>query len=109
MDNIQLHLAITAIINGLVQLIVLIATIIMLIKKRNSATVLLCIGSILNILGFVGGIIYNAMAAQYGTDAILQAQINLNYFNAFAYVIFGIGLLLLAISYVEKNTMNTVN
>jgi len=103
MENFELQFMITNIINGLMQLIVLIAAIIMLIKKRNTATVLLCIGSALTTLGIVGGIIYNAMAARDGTEGILRAQIHLNYFNTFAYIIFAIGLLLLAFTYFENN------
>ncbi|PIA82143.1 hypothetical protein BFR04_12650 [Gaetbulibacter sp. 4G1] len=102
-DTLQLQFAIAGIINGLVHLTILIATIIMLAKKRSIATFLLLVGSILNSIGFAGGFIYNAIAAKNGTEALLSAQVTLTFFNAFSYFIFGIGLLLLSINVFKRH------
>ncbi|KAA5821986.1 hypothetical protein FPF71_15890 [Algibacter amylolyticus] len=109
MDNIQMQFAIAGIINGLVQLIILVASIIILVKKKSTATVFLCVGSLLNIIGFVGGYIYNAIAAQNGTEAILNAQVTLHFFNAFSIFIFGVGLLLLALNHFGKHSTDRLN
>lgn len=109
MDNLQWQLAIAGIINGLVQIIILIASIVLLVKKRSTATLLICIGSMLSSISLGGGVIYNAIAARKGTEAILDAQVNLNFFNAFSFLIFGIGLLMLAITHFKKNSTEIVN
>jgi len=102
MDTLQLQFAIAAVINGLVHLIVLIAAIIMFAKKRTIATILLLLGSVLTSIGFAGGFIFNAMAARNGTEAILDAQVTLTFFNAFSFFVFGVGLLILAINGFKK-------
>ncbi|MEP3836099.1 MAG: hypothetical protein ABJM36_00530 [Algibacter sp.] len=108
MDNFQIQFAIAAAINGLVQLIVLLASIIMLVKKRCIATVFLFTGSLLNTIGYVGGYLYNIIAAQKGTETLLDAQVTLTFFNAFSFFVFGVGFLLLAINYFNKNSIETV-
>lgn len=104
-----MQFAIAGIINGLVQLIILVASIVILVKKKSIATVLLFVGTLLNIIGFVGGYIYNAIAAQNGTEAILDAQVTLHFFNAFSLLVFGVGLLLLAVNHFGKHSTDRVN
>ncbi|WP_034040705.1 hypothetical protein [Wocania ichthyoenteri] len=103
MDNTQLQLVAASIVSGLVHLIVLIASIIMFAKKRTIATIVLLLGSVLTSIGFIGGFIYNAIAARNGTEALLDAQVTLTFFNAFSFFIFGIGLFLLALNFNKKN------
>lgn len=102
-DDLQLQFAIAGIINGLVHLIILMASIIMLVKKRTIGTILLLLGSLLSSIGFTGGFIFNAIAAKKGTEALLDAQVTLTFFNAFSFLIFGIGVLLLAINSFKKH------
>lgn len=103
MDTLQVQLAIASFINALVHLIVLTASIIIFIKSRSVASIFLLIGSLLSGIGLVGGALYNAWAAQKGTKALLDAQVVLAFFNAFAFLVFGIGLLVLALSFYKKN------
>ena len=102
-DTLQLQFAFAGILNGLVHLIILIASIILIIKKRSAATIILFIGSILTSLGFIGGFVYNAIAARNGTDALLNAQVLLNFFSVFSFFIFGTGFLLLVLNNFKKN------
>jgi len=103
MDALQLKFAVASIINGLVHLIILIASILILLKKRSIASIFLVLGSILSSIGFAGGFIYNAMAAKKSTEALLNAQVTLTFFNAFSFFVFGVGLLLLALNFYKKN------
>ncbi len=103
MDTIQWQFAIAGFINGLVHLIVLTASIIIVVKKRSVASLLLLVGSLLNSVGLVGGFVYNAWAAQKGTEAILDAQVTLTFFNAFSFFVFGLGLFLLALGFYKKS------
>lgn len=103
MDALQLKFAVTGIINGLVHLIILVASIILFVKKRSVAAIFLLLGSLLTSIGFAGGFIYNVLAAQKGPETLVNAQVTLSFFNAFSFMVFGIGLLLLAISFYKKN------
>lgn len=62
----------------------------------------LLIGSLLNSICFVGGFIYNAIAARNGTEALLDVQVTLTFFNAFSFFVFGIGLHLLALNFIGE-------
>ena len=103
LETLELQFAIASILNGMVHLIIFISSIILIIKKRSAATVLLFIGSILTSLNFIGGFIYNAIAARNGTEAILNAQVLLNFFSVFSFFLFGIGFLLLVLNNFKKN------
>ena len=102
-DTLQLQYALASVLNGLVHLVILIASIILIVKKRSVATILLFIGSILTSLGFIGGFVYNTIAVQNGTDVLLKAQVVLNFFSVFSFFIFGIGFLLLVLKNFKKN------
>ncbi|MFD1614410.1 hypothetical protein [Gelatiniphilus marinus] len=101
-DALQMQFAITGLINGLIHLIILIASILIVVKNKSVAAILLLIGSLLVSMGFAGGFIYNVLAAQKGPEAIVNAQVTLSFFNAFSFLVFGIGLFLLALNYYKK-------
>lgn len=103
MDALEWKFAIAGIINGLVHVIIVLATIIIAVKKRSIASIILLVGSLLMSFGFAGGFIYNAIAARNGTEALLNAQVTLTFFNAFAFFVFGLGLLLLSINSLKKH------
>ncbi len=105
-DNIQLQYALASLMNGVIHLIVLVATIVLIIKKRSMATLLLFIGSLLTSLGFIGGFIYNAIAAKDGAEALLNAQVYLNFFSVFSFFLFGIGFLLLVLNNFKKKKLH---
>ncbi len=102
MENIQYQFIISGLINGLVNLIVLIACIILFSKKRTPATILLLVGGILCFISFFGSIFYNIWAAQQGSIAVINTQVAVSFFQGFAFFVFGIGLLLLAVNDFKK-------
>lgn len=88
----------STVIYALIQLIIIAAAIILVIKKVSIATVLLLTGAILS--GLMQIIIPIVYANYLGlTDDFLSLNFLMNLISSIFYAIFGVGLLLLAINY----------
>lgn len=103
MDNSQTFIyAIGSLLGVLGQIVVIIACIILISKKKNPATMLMLIASILalvvTILNFSGNII----AAQAGVDSVLTWSKIFALIGPLPYVLFAIGLILFATNHVKK-------
>jgi len=102
-ESLDTHLIVNGIISFLIQLFVLVACIIIAIKRKSIATKLLLTGAILNVLGFIIRYVLNVTAARNGPEALIHTQLIISYLNNFIYALFGLGLLLFAINDLKKN------
>ncbi|WP_165819378.1 hypothetical protein [Flagellimonas aquimarina] len=76
----------------------------MLIKQKNSATILMLTASILTLLFSVGSIIWNRIAAYNGAESLVQATKIISILGAIPYILFALGLLLFAVRHLRKST-----
>ncbi len=108
-NNDSLYFAVGGLFYGLMQLIVLIACIILVLKQRNTATILMLIGQILSIVFSLGRYLWNFLAAQNGVDSVLQAQKIMSMIGPLPYGLFAIGLILFAMNQVKKKRLGQEN
>lgn len=84
-------------------LILLAACIILVIKQKSLATIMMLLGTVLTIILSIGGILWNWFAARNdGALGVIEAQGLQSLFGGLANLLFVIGLLLLAITYVKR-------
>lgn len=91
------------IISGLATFIILIATIILFIKKRTLATWVILIGYILVVITYIASLLISVFAGRESMDTILIVQGASSIAQSLSYLIFAIGLILLAITEFSKN------
>ncbi|WP_298925549.1 hypothetical protein [uncultured Allomuricauda sp.] len=101
--NQYIHFIISGLLNGIAHLIVIIACIVMVVKQKNSATILMLIASILTLLFSAGSIIWNKVAAYNGTESLVQATKITSIIGVIPYILFALGLILYATKYLKKN------
>ncbi|PWL38607.1 hypothetical protein DKG77_10130 [Flagellimonas aquimarina] len=103
-NNEYIHFIIGGLLHGISHLAVITACIIMLIKQKNSATILMLTASILTLLFSVGSIIWNRIAAYNGAESLVQATKIISILGAIPYILFALGLLLFAVRHLRKST-----
>ncbi|MDC6363078.1 MULTISPECIES: hypothetical protein [Flavobacteriaceae] len=108
-NNDSLYFAVGGLFYGLIQLIVLIACIILVLKQRNTATILMLTGQILSIVFSLGGYLWNFLAAKNGVDSLLQANKIMSVVGPLPYGLFAIGLILFAMNQVKKKRLGQEN
>ncbi|MBT8184130.1 MAG: hypothetical protein KJN76_04775 [Eudoraea sp.] len=96
-----LHLA-AYIISFIGQLIVLIGCIVLFVKQRTLATALMLAGMLLSVVFGIMGFFMNFVAAGSSPEALLRNQGIFSTLNTLSYLLFGIGLLLLALKWSRK-------
>ena len=97
--------AVGAFLNGLTQLIILIGCIILILKQKNLANLLLLLGIILMFMLSIAGIIW-PITVKGSPEDLLSIQGTLAVLRGIAYLIFGIGFLLLAINNLRKKAQH---
>ncbi len=100
--NQYIHFIISGLINGFAHLAVIAACIIIVIKQKNSASILMLVASILTLLFSVGSIIWNKIAAYNGAESLVQATKIISILGAIPYILFALGLLLFAVKHVKR-------
>ena len=106
MKDLPTFYLISYIISFLGQIAVLIACIILLIKQRSLAAGLMLIGMVLHMAFSIIGLLMNYMVAQRSAEAIIKTQGIFSTLNTLSYLIFGFGLLLLAIKMAYRKKEN---
>lgn len=86
-----------SLLSGLATFVILIATIILLVKRRNLATIIIFIGWFSHSLVFLFGFMANIFAARLGSEELLFTNALMTILNGVTVLIFAIGLLLLFI------------
>jgi len=90
------------IISGLTTFLILIATIILFVKKRTLATWIILIGYSLVVLTYISGLVVNIYAGSKSVETLLVAQGISNIIQSLSYLIFAIGLIILVITEFSK-------
>lgn len=101
--NQYIHFIISGLLNGIAHLIVIIACIVMVVKQKNSATILMLIASILTLLFSAGSIIWNKIAAYNGAESLVQVTKITSIIGVVPYILFALGLILYAVKYLKKH------
>ena len=94
MNNYEYVYTASYIIHNLATLLIVIASIILVTKKRTLSTILILIGSVLIFILGIGTIFIGALAGQYDTDMFLKLNAISNIASGLAYLMFCLGLLL---------------
>ncbi|MBF8151392.1 hypothetical protein ITJ86_15910 [Winogradskyella sp. F6397] len=95
------------IISAVSIVIVLIATIILFIKKRSLATWLILIGYVLVVITYVAKLFVSVFAGREGMDTLLLTQGISSIVQNLSYLIFAVGLIIFAISEFTTYKSNT--
>ncbi len=104
MDNSQTFIyAIGSLLGVLGQIVVIIACIILISKKKNPATVLMLIASILALVVTVLNFSGNMIAAHNGVDSVLTWSKIFALIGPLPYVLFAIGLMLFVTNHIKKS------
>ncbi|MCW5516508.1 hypothetical protein [Muriicola sp. Z0-33] len=99
MQNLPAYHFIAPIVSFLGQLTVLIACIMLLIKQRSIAAGLMTAGMILSVIFTVFGFLVNIISANKSAEALIKNQGIISTLNSLSYLLFGIGLLFLALNW----------
>ncbi len=94
-------------LHALGTLVLLTVCIVLVVKQKSVAAVMMLLGTIFTILFSIGGIFWNQYAAsENGSEGILEAQGLLSILSGLANLIFVVGVLLLALKRVQKTVHN---
>ena len=94
-EDYTLFYSVNAALNIISVLVVLIAGILLLIKRRSTGAFLVFTGSILYALATIGSLVANLIAGQMGEVALVRTHVFASAGVAIAFLIFSIGLLIL--------------
>ena len=90
-------------LHALGHLALLVACIILVIKQKSLATIMMLLGTVLTIIFTIGSLFWNRfVASNDGALSLIEAQGLQVLFGGLANLLFVIGLLLLAITYVRR-------
>ncbi|SHG24469.1 hypothetical protein [Flagellimonas flava] len=101
-DSQTLIFALGSLLGTLGQLAVIIACIILVSKRKNTATILMLVGSVLGLVFTVLNLSGNILAANGGVESLMTWTKIFALLGPLPYILFGIGLLFYAISFVKK-------
>nr|WP_299388864.1 hypothetical protein [Allomuricauda sp.] len=101
-DSYTFIYALGSILGTLAQLVVIVGCIVLVSKKKNPATIIMLVGSILSLLVSILNFSGTFIAAQYSTDSILTWTKFFAILWPLPYILFAIGLLWYAVNYVKK-------
>ena len=90
------------VLNGIAQLIVLIACIVLVIKQKSGSTILMLIAQIMGIFVSIGGFTWTALSAQLGSESVLRASKLMALMGPIPHILFAVGLLWFVLSKVKK-------
>ncbi|QNK78633.1 hypothetical protein [Winogradskyella undariae] len=90
------------VISGLATFIILIAAIILFIKKKTIATWIILIGYLLVVLTYISGLLISIYAGRKSVETLLIAQGVSNITQSLSYLIFATGLIILVITEFSK-------
>ncbi|WP_420602074.1 hypothetical protein [Flagellimonas sp.] len=103
MGNIELVHLLGGILGYIAQLVIIVACIFLVSKQRNSGTVLMLVGAILNIVFAVSGFIWTMISARESAESLVRATGIINVLTHLPTLLFGLGLLLYGIKYLKKS------
>lgn len=102
MENIQSYFVFGGILSGLGTLLFLIGCIVLVVKQKNTGTILMLIGAILSILLYFGNLLWSYIAAREGAEFLAKTSAIQNVVGQLPFIISSIGLLLFGVTYLKK-------
>ncbi|GMN09148.1 hypothetical protein MTsPCn9_03960 [Croceitalea sp. MTPC9] len=90
------------IIGFLAQLALLAICILLVYKRKNGATIIMLIGSILIVLSHVSNLIWPIIASRNGPENLAKSVMVLNFLGTIPYIVFTIGFGLFVIKHIKK-------
>ena len=102
MENHTFFYAAGGILNGIAQLVVLIACIVLVIKQKSGSTLMMLVAQILGIFVSVAGLTWTTISAQLGPESVLRASKTMALMGPLPHILFAIGLLWFVYSNVKK-------
>jgi uncharacterized membrane protein len=104
MTDIEPFYIIGGIIGGLTQVLMLVMCIILVLKNKNTGTLLMLIGSILTILFYGLNIAWTTIAARNGAESVANSVAILQLLANIPYVIFTIGFGVFVFNHTRKQS-----
>ncbi|MCL6265632.1 hypothetical protein [Flagellimonas myxillae] len=101
-DSNMLFYGLGSFLGALAQLAVIVGCIVLVGKRKNTATILMLVASIFSLFFMIGNMLWSVIAGQYGTEAILTWSKLAAVLGPLPYILFAIGLLLYAVNHVKK-------
>lgn len=102
MENLEIYFALGAILGAIGQLLFVLGCIILVVKQKNSGTILMLVGSVLHILFSLGSYVWTLFAARQSAEAVAQSAAFQNIVGRIPFILIAIGLLLYVVAYVKK-------
>lgn len=104
MTDIEPFYILGGIVAGLTQVLMLVICIFLVLKIKNTGTILMLVGSILTILFYVLNIAWTTIAARNGAESVAKSVAILQLLGNIPYVIFTIGFGIFIFKYIRKQS-----
>ncbi|WP_136465572.1 hypothetical protein [Flagellimonas onchidii] len=104
MKNLQTYFVFGGILGGLGTLLFVIGCIVLVVKQKNTGSILMLVGAILSILLYFGNLLWSLIAAREGSEFLAKTSAIQNIVGQLPFIISAIGLLLFGIKYVKKDS-----
>ena len=91
------------VISTIFQLVIIVATGMLLFKKRSLASGLMFVGSLFSILFYGFSFLGTTLMARQGAESLVKFNGIFSIVNQIPHILFAIGLLLFVIQYLKKN------
>ena len=103
-NNEALFFAAGGIFNGIAHLVVIIACIFLVLKRKSAPTILMLIAQLLSLFFYIGSFAWTSLAARQGAESLVQTSKIIAMLGPFPYILFAAGLLWFAINLAKKRT-----
>lgn len=103
MENVEWFYALAGALGGLAQVILIVASILLVYKNRHTGTVLMLMGSILMLLNSVGSVIFPIIFSSQGPEFLVKSLGVRQIAGQFPFLIYVLGALIYAIQLRKKS------
>lgn len=93
-------------INTIFKLLTVVACILLFSKNRNAGTILMLLASILSIFFSIGSVLVTSLAANYSAEGVVKYNALVNLIGQIPVIMFTVGLMLLAMQYRKKPSVD---
>lgn len=103
-NNETFFFAAGGVLNGIAHLTVIIACIILVLKRKSAPTILMLVAQLLVLFLYVGSFAWTAIAARQGAETLVWTSKIIAMLGPFPYILFAAGLLWFVITLAKKRT-----
>ncbi|WP_411031024.1 hypothetical protein [Spongiimicrobium sp. 3-5] len=101
-ENIPVLLSVGSFLHAVGQLLLLVISVILFLKQKSFASILMLLGISFSVLFGIGGFVMLTLASKTGPEAILRIQGIFSIINGISHLVFAIGVLLLILTVIKK-------